>query len=635
MTSIQRSRKALIGLAAFASVAAILPFTNTAQALPPGTAPAGLAVLSPASGTNATGFSIGLPPTPAGTGAVCPGDGVNGYRWGTYIMPITSDPASTIYDGVGSPTGPAVTSSIRNPSGTFIRGQLPGTGDGLINQAAAGYSWIGLGATGVLPAGAYNVGIACTLNVGVPPASSVEVQKFWNTQITVTSTGATTFSYSTGVVPSAPVLTTSSYNAGTTTATVNFTHAASLPATTGYTATVTGSPAIAPITVPAGATSFQIPGVALGSSYTVSLVATNTVGNSAPSNTLTVSGAASSTAPVPTASSAFVNTPFTINWTAAVPAPASYTVAITPAGPAYTVTGVTGLSQAFPAGLAVGSYTVTVTPVYAAGSGVTGTPGVGTFSVNPNALIVQELTVTRPAGALILTQRCGVNNALPAIPVIPGFPGNPRPVPAQGATADQVGTSPDIDLISPGVQVDPEFGNYPLPSPPSGPATYPTECGLNMGTAQFVTQGDLAGQFFHAYGALNEVTVLDTRNGDAGWTLRGDIEDRFTSAANSDSFSGDYLGWQPVMSGDSGEVGGEGPNGVGALYNQTVTAGNGIPAGTGFATAGIGLTDNPVLASAPANSGLGIATLDAVVFLLIPTSVDAANYSGTLTLTVA
>ena len=86
---------------------------------------------------------------------------------------------------------------------------------------------------------------------------------------------------------------------------------------------------------------------------------------------------------------------------------------------------------------------------------------------------------------------------------------------------------------------------------------------------------------------------------------------------------------------DSGVVGGEGPNGVGALYDQTVVAATDILPGTGFDGGTTGLTSNPVLASAAAGAGLGIATLDARLGLLIPTSVDSGDYSATLTLTVA
>ncbi len=57
--------------------------------------------------------------------------------------------------------------------------------------------------------------------------------------------------------------------------------------------------------------------------------------------------------------------------------------------------------------------------------------------------------------------------------------------------------------------------------------------------------------------------------------------------------------------------------------------------GAGTPGNGTGLTSNPPLAFAAAGAGLGIATLDARMNLLIPASADAGNYSATLSLTVA
>jgi hypothetical protein len=321
-----------------------------------------------------------------------------------------------------------------------------------------------------------------------------------------------------------------------------------------------------------------------------------------------------------TAPDAFEGNALTVSWTAPAsgPAPASYDVAITPGGPSFTA--VAGLSQVIPAGLAIGGYTATVTPNYAAGSGVTGTAGSDGFSVTPNTLVVQEITVTRPPGALILTQRCGVYGGLPAFTAVDAFPGFPRTLAAEGVLGDTTGfpgTSPDIDLVTPGVQVDPEFGNYPEPQPP----TYPTECGLSMGTARFVASGALAGQFYTASGRLNQVTVLDTRDTDTGWIARGDIEANFTGSTG-DTFSGDYLGWTPVVTDTSDPVGG-------STYDQLVTAGAQVLPGTTG-----GLTGNPILGESPVNAGLGIATMDARMKLLIPASVNAADYSATLSLTV-
>jgi hypothetical protein len=291
---------------------------------------------------------------------------------------------------------------------------------------------------------------------------------------------------------------------------------------------------------------------------------------------------------------------------------------------------VTGLSASF-AGLEPGAYIAAVTPVFAPGAGLTVLPGSDTVNVSELAVGEGLVTVTRPPGALVLTQRCGVSNALPAVDAVDDFPGFPFDLPAAAATIDQVGTAPlgdpadDPDL---GIIPDPEFANYPLPEFP----TYPTQCGVSMGTAQFTTDGALEGQFFAAHGRLNEVTVVDIRDDDAGWTVRGDIEDRFTGASGN-SFSGDYLGWEPIVTGDSAVIGGESSDGSGVLYDQTAIAGPRILPGTGFSTPAAGMTDGAMLGRAPAGRGLGIATLDARLTLLIPVWIDAGDYAATLTIT--
>jgi hypothetical protein len=311
--------------------------------------------------------------------------------------------------------------------------------------------------------------------------------------------------------------------------------------------------------------------------------------------------------------------------------PASYDVEILAGSVSLAIqTGVTDPSASF-TGLEPGAYVARVTPNFASGVGLT-VPA-GSASVNVAELPVGRgvITVTRPPGALVLTQRCGVFNELPAFDAVDAFPGFPFDLPGLPATAEQVGTAPIGDPVDDpdlGPIPDPEFPNYPLPEFP----TYPTECGVSMGTAEFVTDGALEGQFFAAHGRLNEVTVVDIRDDDAGWTVRADIDDRFTSSLG-DSFSGDYLGWQPILTSDSATVGGEGPGGFGPLYDQTVIAGPPILAGTGFLTAAAGMTDDVLLARASAGRGLGIAVLDARLLLLIPTTRDAGDYSATLTIT--
>lgn len=720
------------GVAALAAAAALLGSvalsTGIAEAGPLDVSSGSLA-LTPASGNSSTNFALGIP-----SGAACPGDSSGGWLWGAFVAPSSANIGSLSFGASGlvvTPAGqdPALYRNLRI-GGAPVANQSPNLVDGLINPSTLN----SVNLTGaVLTPGTYNLVVACRNDgtTAVAGSSPLQVSRFWTAPITVATlagAGVNNYTYAFGAPPAAPVLAAATYSPSgatrPTTATVTFPAVVATPAVTGYTATVTqtAGPArpIGPIAIPAGASpSFQIPGLVAGETYTATVTATNTAGTSAVSNTVTVTGDIVAPAPSPiNAPNPFVDSAFTVTWGAPSPAPASYNVAITgagiPAGYVSSFTGLTTLSQEFAAGLPAGSFTVTVTPVYAGGSGITGTPGISTFSVVPGALVFQELTVNRPKGALILTQRCGTYNAMGTLSVggaempndFPGFPFNLDPAPAVG----QFGTAPilvdqsnnpiDGDLVTPGIQTvpDPAFANYPLGvdnvlSGSDIPVGNVTRCGLDLGVAKFVTEfnsprtrtpadafpvSPLAGEFFAADGRLNEVTVLDTRDIDAGWKLRGDIEDRFTSIANGDSFSGDYLGILPQMTDDSDLVGGEAPgadpatpvvpvpgspNNVrpGALYDQTVKAGpqtgspeatgaratlgvpdgrvlpgDGFPANAAFPNIGaVGMTDNPVLASAPAGRGLGIATIDARLLLLIPASVDAADYAATLTLTVS
>ena len=242
-----------------------------------------------------------------------------------------------------------------------------------------------------------------------------------------------------------------------------------------------------------------------------------------------------------------------------------------------------------------------------------------TFKSLPNALIEQEITVTRPQlNALILTQRCGVNGALAGEPATPLFP---RVINPLSASTEQVGSIPAPDTQA-------NFDLYPVP--PS-PGVYPTRCGLPLTNVQLITERNnpLRGQYFTASGALNQVTVADFRDTDNGWTLTGAMTN-FT-ASGGKNFSGDYLGWTPATPIVSPPFGG---------YTQTVNKGADVAPGTGvagFAT-GTGLTGGKVLATAPTGTattgGTGIADLNARVKLLIPTTADNGAYSGILTFTV-
>jgi len=361
-----------------------------------------------------------------------------------------------------------------------------------------------------------------------------------------------------------------------------------------------------------GATGCVISGLTNGTQYAVTVVATNSVGNSGASNS--VNGTPNP--PARAAVTGLTATPVTggvdLSWTAPTgTAPNSYNVVVEAAGTpiagspfntANTNYSVTSLTAGT-------SYTFTVTPqhtspYYATSASVSAVP-------LASQVITSTITVTRPVGALVLTQRCGVHGVLPIEPASFGF----LELPQLAATISQVGTAPTT-----GGSADPSFGEYPYPvdgdNVPN--AVYPTNCGLDLGKASLVTTGDAAGQYFAISGSLDQISVVDTRDTDAGWSLTGSITD-FTKG--SDSFSGNYLGWTPVVTDDS-DATMEG-------YDQTVAAGTRV-----LPDDAVGLSSPKVLASAAAGAGLGIARLDARLRLLIPVTANNGVYSATLTFTI-
>ena len=200
-------------------------------------------------------------------------------------------------------------------------------------------------------------------------------------------------------------------------------------------------------------------------------------------------------APAVTALDVFAGDVVIVNWSAPAPcpaAPASYDVEILSGSVILaSQTGVTDLSASF-GGLEPGAYVARVTPNFAPDAGLTVPAGSDSVNVSETALGAGEVTVTRPPGALVITQRCGVFGALPAVDAVDDFPGFPFDLPAAPATPTR--SERPRSEIPPTIRTwgpipDPEFANYPLPEFP----TYPTECGVSMGTARFVTEGNLEG----------------------------------------------------------------------------------------------------------------------------------------------
>ncbi len=117
----------------------------------------------------------------------------------------------------------------------------------------------------------------------------------------------------------------------------------------------------------------------------------------------------------------------------------------------------------------------------------------------------------------------------------------------------------------------------------------------------------------NATGALNPVTVSDTRNTFPGWQVTGQ-ESTFNGSgtAAGSSISGNQLGWVPTDT----------SLGTGVTLGPTVTP----------ASPGLGTTAG-VLAQAAAPNGTGTSVLGANLTLAIPASAAAGPYAGTMTVT--
>ena len=146
----------------------------------------GAMTLSTESGTSATSFQLGL-----GTNPSCPGDSATGgYRWQTFMVPASTD-VSTLTFTTSGPV--AAIDEFRAP--LFSVGGDP-VANRLTDQATGGNPAGGITgipvlnfsvfAPGDIPAGVYNVGIACT----VGPPSDTQLRSYWSTPVVVADNGS-------------------------------------------------------------------------------------------------------------------------------------------------------------------------------------------------------------------------------------------------------------------------------------------------------------------------------------------------------------------------------------------------------------------------------------------------------------
>jgi hypothetical protein len=310
-------------------------------------------------------------------------------------------------------------------------------------------------------------------------------------------------------------------------------------------------------------------------------------------------------------------------------------------------------------------YTVTLKANYLGLFG--GTPvSVAGIAPSGSQIVIQDVTATRPGGALVMTQVCGSWGAIPAIPANAFFPVNlPAVTPNNGGgqqidgLGNATGVAPNPNPTLNGGALDTNFAAYPYPvdTNPASPtygqpiAVYPTHCGLNLGTAKLITntgygvQG-LSGQYFQTSGQLNQVTVVNTDERDIAWTVKGDltnfVKSGLTEAAAlpTQKFSSNHFGWNPVLLAASGNTYGE--YGINAYQGGAVDPLGGGASATGAFTqktlgGAAGRSDVPAPGTVTAwgnqaTGSLGIAKFDARVKLLIPVWAVSGTYVATLQL---
>ncbi|MGE3621296.1 MAG: HtaA domain-containing protein [Acidimicrobiia bacterium] len=118
------------------------------------------------------------------------------------------------------------------------------------------------------------------------------------------------------------------------------------------------------------------------------------------------------------------------------------------------------------------------------------------------------------------------------------------------------------------------------------------------------------GTFLQAGGAIDPISLTDTRAGGPAWSISGQVSD-FTGG-----ISGSHLGWSPeVLSPGAGAVAG---GDVASSLAEGGTTGLSVPS---------------VLAASPGGHASGTASLGAGLDLRLPVETPAGSYSATLTIT--
>jgi len=378
-------------------------------------------------GGSATAFSLALPQD-----AACTGDSANaGYRVQSYMVPSSADPATLTYNAAG-PVPAGLGASFRQPlfdataSTGYVDAQTANaaTTGGPGPVVAIPALSLAVFEPGNIPAGTYNIGIACTLGVPGP----AQLDKYWNTVLTVvTAAGDTPAGVTWTAVAPPPTTTTSTAPGSSTTSTTpasSTTSSTSTSSTSTSTSTTTSTTSTTrpttttttTTTVPVcPATSPTTTTTAPAASTTTSTTPSTSTSSTSTSTSSTTSSTTSTTAPTTTSTSTTSTTAPTTTSTSTtsttVAAAAAARVASAPLVAAAAETCLpagTTVSSSLAAG---GQITISSTG-WKAGSDVTGVlhsdpVTLGTLTADSTGRIAGSLTVpsTVPPGdhELVLT----------------------------------------------------------------------------------------------------------------------------------------------------------------------------------------------------------------------------------------
>ena len=549
--------------------------------------------MRPVAGERGQSFDLLLP-----TSATCPTDAV---RWHTFIMPLASDPSQLRYesgvlavDGSTTRIRPLFSSGIE-----VIDQRLDAIGTISANRYYQFYSYPG----GTFTSGPYRIGVACTDAAG-------RTVRYWQNLVGLEVDLVGVVRWASYGLPAAPVLGSPRLgDSGRFEASITVEPASPPISAVVVTATSTNGGVDKSITITdlsEGTKTIAIDGLTNGYQYVLQAVAQNDLGTSPPSGALTATVYDfADTISVGNLAVTVTNSTATVSWTAPTSgSPTAYRVTVSPSvtGSPFTTTS-TSISIG---GIPPTSVSFTVLPIVSP-------PLVAaplTVSIDNSDGTGQTVAVGRPPGFLGLTQTCGRFGALPVEPASPGFPA----LAATPATGTR--TAPSLDPT--GLTPDPGFAAYPWPTNGAGGGPmYPTYCQVDLGAAQLVVDGPESGKYFASSGRLNQLTVVDSRPEDSGWTLNISVSDFVGPGA---TFSGGYLGWTPATA-TIGESAYDG-------YQQVVTPGNTVLPDPGRTNT------TRVLARAVAGSGLGLATVDARFKVLIPLTARSGTYRTTVTITI-